>query len=261
MNIRHGVSHSKTYTGPELRPSGNSAQTIGDVLGHLRSGTTTAEGTVSEISDSLFQPSSVAKYQYIDELVLCCAQAIEDLADLPCNSRTRADVMGRAMGLLREKHGIDAPRGWYLVMKQLRAMNEVNVDTDQAYEREGVGAQQEFRQAHCNDAPRHKKCGREGEEWDAVPPESVLSSDRSVLEFVDGGHELLSLANGNPDIEAEFVALARERGVPRIYKQGLEFLNTLLLRFETAPDAVLKVRDELQRRVEKMENHQTIPSA
>lgn len=261
MNRPDGVSHSRTSTGSGLRPCGNSAQTIGDVLGYLRSGTTTAEGTVSEISDSLFKASSLAQYQYVDELILCCAQAIEELSDLLCNSRARADVMGRAMELLRKEHGIDAPRGWYPVMKQLRAAIEARVDTVQVNEREDGGAQQEFRQEGRIDAQRHERAGCEGEEWDAVPPERVLGSGHSVLEFVDREHELWSLANGNPDVEAAFVALARERGVPRIYKEGLEFLNTLLLSLETAPDAVLKVRDELQRRVDEMEYHEGIPAA
>ena len=97
-----------------------SAPTIGDVLGPVLDGYTNAHEIFSEISDGVFNNSYLTRYSYSHKLAFCCVQAIQELADLPCSPAARADVMGRAMELLREKYNVNAPRGWYPVMKQLR---------------------------------------------------------------------------------------------------------------------------------------------
>lgn len=64
----------------------------------------------------------MGRHSYTHRLAVCGAQAIRELADLPCTPAVQACVMGRAMELLREKHGVNVPRGWYPAMKELRRL-------------------------------------------------------------------------------------------------------------------------------------------
>ena len=78
----------------------------------------------SNVSGGLYYTRLNTRYSYNHKLALCCAQAIRELGELPCTLAARAAVMGRAMELLRERHGVNDPRGWYPVMKQLRARDK-----------------------------------------------------------------------------------------------------------------------------------------
>jgi hypothetical protein len=81
-----------------------------------------ADAGLSTISDGEFDVSYLAKYRYSRELDDCCRMAVKELAEEPYEGRTScARVMGRAMELLRENHGLDAPRGWVPVLRTLRA--------------------------------------------------------------------------------------------------------------------------------------------
>ena len=87
-------------------------------------GDSSVEEILSGVSGGLFCTWIPTRYSYKHKLALCCAQAIRELGELPCTPAARAAVMGRAMELLRERHGVNAPRGWYPVMKQLRARDK-----------------------------------------------------------------------------------------------------------------------------------------
>jgi hypothetical protein len=80
-----------------------------------------AGASISKISDSQFRVSYLAKYPHVRQLDECCHMAVEELAEEPYEGRVScARVMGRAMELLREIHGLDAPRGWVPVLRTLR---------------------------------------------------------------------------------------------------------------------------------------------
>jgi hypothetical protein len=224
MKTQQAVSRSRTSGGRSPRPNSNSSRTIGDVLGHLADAYTAPEDTVSEISDSVFQTSYLARYSYHDELVKCCAQAIEELSDLPCNSRTRADVMGRAMEFLREEYGADTPRGWYPVMKQLRARNEATVN--------GVHP----RGDSVEDPEKGSQRVGSLEKPEEILTHSALS--RSLREAA------ASLEN-QPEIRAKFVRLSAKIGVPQTCAQSIKFMATLEL--DNTPPEVVEVYKMLVR--------------
>lgn len=108
------------------------APSVWDVLGHLLDAPTTPRGSLGfntpsllmlrEVSGGAFELCYSGRYSYSHRLAVCCAQAIREFAEFPCTPAIRADIMGRAMELLREKHGVNAPRGWYPAMKQLRGI-------------------------------------------------------------------------------------------------------------------------------------------
>ena len=120
MRIPSKEPYDDTQHEATSRGRKGSAPTIGDVLGYLLDGHTDAHDMFSEISGGAFNTWALTRYSYSHKLALCCAVAIQELADLPCTQATRADVMGRAMEILRGKYDVNAPRGWYPVMKQLR---------------------------------------------------------------------------------------------------------------------------------------------
>jgi len=88
-------------------------KTIGEAL---------AAGGITEISDGEFNLTYLHSYPQRPQLEECCRWAFEELAEEPCYGREScARVMGRAMELLREIYGCNAPRGWVPVMRRLRA--------------------------------------------------------------------------------------------------------------------------------------------
>jgi hypothetical protein len=94
--------------------------TIGD---HVQiSGASSIEEILRRISDSRFNPKYLGRFEHLGPLRECCLQAVADLAGEAFDgNRSFANVMGRAMGLLRERHSVNAPRGWVPVMRALRA--------------------------------------------------------------------------------------------------------------------------------------------
>jgi hypothetical protein len=76
---------------------------------------------LEKLSDGEFQVKYLAKYQHREELLECCELAVDELGGELYEGRAScARVMGRAMELLRERYGLDAPRGWVPVMRILR---------------------------------------------------------------------------------------------------------------------------------------------
>src|SRR5438132_4559646 len=76
---------------------------------------------VENISDGVFDTKYLRSYRHPEELAECCREAIRELGSKPyCGRKSYAELMGRAMELLMERHGLPAPRGWVPVMKILR---------------------------------------------------------------------------------------------------------------------------------------------
>ena len=74
------------------------------------------------VSDWEFIPSYMDRYSHWDELRECCELALAEMAEEPYLGHvSNAKVMGRAMELLRKKYRLDAPRGWVIVLRKLRA--------------------------------------------------------------------------------------------------------------------------------------------
>ncbi len=103
---------SKYKLGDHDLDSRPGVKTIGEAL---------AAGGIAEISDGEFNLTFLQSYPQRPQLKECCRWAFEELAKEPYRGRLScARVMGRAMELLREIYGCNAPRGWVPVMRRLR---------------------------------------------------------------------------------------------------------------------------------------------
>jgi hypothetical protein len=131
--------------------------------------------------------------------------------------------MGRAMELLREIYGCNAPRGWVPVMRRLRAAPSAPVSCS--------------RSQSVEEDPFH---GR---------PEELLTRPPSVLQYIDRDDgALCALAEQQPDIKAAMVELARKRGVPCCYDDGADFMDELVTKITPTPDLLLMVQLQLRER-------------
>jgi hypothetical protein len=208
--------------GDHDRDSRPGVKTIGEAL---------AGGGITEISDGEFNLTYLARYPQRSQLEECCRWAFEELADEPYHGREScARVMGRAMELLREIYGCNAPRGWVPVMHRLRAAptGEIGANTPSTVSRSRSQSVEEdpFR-------------GR---------PEELLTRPPSVLQYIDRDGALCALAEQRPDIKAAMVELARKRGVPCCYDDGADFMDELVTKITPTPDLLLMVRSQLRER-------------
>jgi hypothetical protein len=97
----------------------------------------TLEEIVQAISDGEFEIGYLEDFAYRDELQECCLDAIEGLSSRQfAGPASNANVMGNAMEILRERYGVDAPRGWYPVMKTLRQISAEEQEFKQKSEQE-----------------------------------------------------------------------------------------------------------------------------
>ncbi len=201
-----------------------SGQTIGMVL---------AGTDIPELSDYEFDVRFLAKYRYRLELAECCYQATLELWSEPYLGRvSNARVMGRAMELLREKHGLDAPRGWVPVMRKLRASS-----------------------AAANSAAGNHKSGCEyaGTPIPVPPAEEVLTSFYSAVHGIDRDGRLLALAEQQPALKELLVRQARNRGVPTGWYTALPYMNAVLAELgDAAPGIMIELRNDLQARVDEL---------
>ena len=69
---------------------------------------------LGQLSYGEFDTKFMAKYPRPEWLIQCCRLALEGLSrEIYLGRFTNARDMARTMELLREKHGVDVPRGWY----------------------------------------------------------------------------------------------------------------------------------------------------
>lgn len=132
----------------------------------------------------------------------CCRQAIDELASLPCIPKTRVNGMGREMGLLREKYEVDAPGGWYRVMKELRAMVDRSADRFQLYENDSEGAKHQIEDGSDDEMKGIESYESNHEDSGIIPPGGCLVTMTSGQEirkfgptFVQLEHRLANRTN------------------------------------------------------------------
>lgn len=93
--------------------------TIGDRFRRL---SCSLDDLVQAISDREFDVRYLRNFGHRIALLESCCQAVADLASESFAGRVScAKVMGRAMELMRDVHGVDVPCGWYPLMKILRS--------------------------------------------------------------------------------------------------------------------------------------------
>jgi hypothetical protein len=102
----------------ESLAAATSRTTIGEIFHDLPD--------VDQISAGEFRVRWLKAYPHTAALEECCILAINELADLPYAGRkANAQVMGLAMQLLRERHGVNALYNRLPAMKRLR--NQSNI--------------------------------------------------------------------------------------------------------------------------------------
>jgi hypothetical protein len=79
------------------------------------------ERVVDKISGGKFDPAYLAKYEHPEKLLESCEYAAEWISHDVDRRRDPAAVMGLAMEYMRDTHGLDVPKGWVPVMRELRA--------------------------------------------------------------------------------------------------------------------------------------------
>lgn len=80
------------------------------------------EELIHLISDGCFNTAALNKYEATHELDKACREALRQMGNDRFDGRkTCAAIMSRAMEILRLRHGLNAPRGWLPVLKELRA--------------------------------------------------------------------------------------------------------------------------------------------
>jgi hypothetical protein len=185
----------------------------------------TLEQIVEQISDEEFDLMFLSRNPNLTELKDCCVLAVERMAGEPFAGRkTCADVMGRAMELLRYLHKLNAPRGWVPVIRALRS-NPGSVRRDAA---------------------------RIGFESIGAPPaEEVLTHPASALCGIDNfdcGGALQAYAEQHPELVDLFIQTAKRLGVPGCWLEGLVYVNAVIAELGAAPGALVMVREKLQAR-------------
>jgi hypothetical protein len=99
-----------------------SQQTIGALFRDLPS----VGSLVERLSDGEFRSCWLTNYLYRGALDECCILAVIELSELPyTGSKSNARVMGLAMQLLRDRHGVNAPHNWLPAMKRLRGQSNI----------------------------------------------------------------------------------------------------------------------------------------
>jgi hypothetical protein len=81
----------------------------------------TPEEIIYTISYGEFDTSYLSGYKHTPQLTKCIHLAVEQLsAESYLGCQSHANVMWKAMELLRSVHNLNAPKGWVPVMKHLR---------------------------------------------------------------------------------------------------------------------------------------------
>src|ERR1700733_9518885 len=77
------------------------------------------------LSDGYINYTTLAHYGGKEKLLKCVRAVVGKCFDLPFAGRiTLAKVMGDAMQMLRNEHGLNAPPCWYPVIKKLREQHK-----------------------------------------------------------------------------------------------------------------------------------------
>lgn len=191
---------------------------------------------IDRLSDGEFDTSFLKRYRYERELLKCCEQAVMEMSYEPYRGRTtNARVMGRVMELLRQMHGVDAPRGWYPAMKRLRAAADPMPHHGWRKAKPDSGQK--------GDEPG--KCEVE-EPGLRVRPEEIFLHGLSVLHpehsWCGGMSELLQ---ARPDVGTLLIELARKLGVPGGWDDAVPFVDAALAQLSPWPEALVAIREKI----------------
>ncbi len=117
-------------TSPTRHPQ--SGQTIGQHFDGMTSATT--DELVKAVSSGRFHSRALQSYDHSDALAECCQDAILELSAQSFRGRAScARLMGHAMEMLRERHNLNAPPGWIIVLREIRADKSLDF-TDPLFE-------------------------------------------------------------------------------------------------------------------------------
>jgi hypothetical protein len=180
---------------------------------------------IEAVSDSEFDTEALANYSSTDDLVESCITAHAEMSDQPfLGRRSYADVMGRAMKLLRVKYDANAPRGWLPVIKRLRA-SKANPETERA----ASGPQIDLSKVLI--VP-----------WSAI--HAVSHEDADALE---------SERQTNPVLSTVLIDAANRLGVPGSWVAGLEYADAVISELQRqnqpVPEPLASIQKKLQGRV------------
>jgi hypothetical protein len=82
----------------------------------------TVEELVKAVSSGRFHSRALQSYEHTDALAECCRDAILELSAQSFRGRASCiRLMGRSMEILRERHNLNVPPGWIIVLRELRA--------------------------------------------------------------------------------------------------------------------------------------------
>jgi hypothetical protein len=163
------------------------------------------------VSNGEFNFIALDRYSCTAELIDCCRKALArfDHINEP-DRKTHAEIMGTAMELLKTSYGLNAPPGWYPVMKQLRGV----------------------------DASLRNPSGRT--EYDlSYQPEDILSDSFSPLHFFE--------AELKPFRE-RIVKAAITHGTPKAFADGAVFLDAVIAETGAGDtDVLMTVRNKMHK--------------
>jgi hypothetical protein len=199
------------------------ARTIGVVLAGV---------DLHTLSNGEFDVTYLTKYPHRRQLEECCEKAVEELADQPYEGRIScARVMGRAMELLREDYGFDAPRGWVPVLRRLRAVEggaERQLDKGRRPSYVATKSAAERQPERENEASREKLF--------RYRPDEILTDWRSPIQELPSGRSFAEFVEGRHDLKRQFIELAKKVGVPRGWWDALSFLEFIADGLDEVPE-------------------------
>ena len=158
-----------------------------------------------------------------------------ELADQPYVGRVScARVMGRAMELLRETCGLDAPRGWVPVLRRLRA----GENAAKPYLGMEDPAHHFTRQsAEERQLEREYEASRQADQARLqYRPEEILTHWCSLIHTLPSGTTFAEFVEGRHDLKQQFIELAEEVGVPRSWWDAFSFLEFIADGLEEVPE-------------------------
>jgi hypothetical protein len=173
---------------------------------------TSLEEIVSIVSDGEYSTNLLDRYNHQDQLKRACLQAVREKATSAfVGKETCADIMGRAMEILSVTFGIDTPKPWLRVMKDLRT--------------------------------------KKGPATSLKSREEILKHMSSQV-LTDPGSALHFFENELKSFRSLLVATANTRGIPDCWRDAVQFLDEVVRQNPNAQlSGLLSVRDKIQARL------------
>jgi hypothetical protein len=201
-------------------------------IGLLETMLTGSDRDIELLSDGEFNTSYLSTYAHSAELIDCCKEAIRVLAHRPFQGRrSLADLMGKAMELLRSDHELNAPRGWLPIIQKLRASPDADRLTSIS------STLYEALEEAANKIPDEKN------------PENIFDTWYSGIGAIDA--QAAEELESDPTIREIFVCVAKRHFVlPRCYMAGTWFMDEVEQEFKVRgipfPPAARQIQEKLE---------------